>query len=59
MDKRVARIGDLLACPIHGINPIIEGSPKYLCEASPVAREDDHTQCLAKLISLQNTWDMD
>lgn len=26
-DKPVARVGDLYACPDHGVNPIVTGSP--------------------------------
>lgn len=47
----VCRIGDLLACPIHGPNPVIEGSPDVLAEGSRVARQGDHTACGAALIS--------
>lgn len=54
-DKLAARIGDILACPIHGPNPIIEGSAKQIVEGSPLAREGDHTECGAALISLQSS----
>jgi uncharacterized Zn-binding protein involved in type VI secretion len=47
----VCRIGDLLACPIHGLNPVVEGSPDTLAEGPPVARQGDHTACGAALIS--------
>ncbi len=47
----VARIGDILACPIHGQNPIVTGSGKYQCEGSPIARHGDRTACGARLIS--------
>lgn len=49
--KLIARVGDILDCPIHGPNAIIEGSDKYLCEGPKVAREGDHTACGAALIS--------
>lgn len=52
-DKLCARIGDILDCPIHGPNPIVEGSAKQIVEGSPLAREGDHTACGAALISLQ------
>ncbi len=47
----VARIGDILDCPIHGPNPIVEGSPDTICEGKEVARHGDHTACGAALIS--------
>lgn len=47
----VARIGDILACPLHGPNPIVEGSPDTYCEGPAVARHGDHTACGAALIS--------
>lgn len=46
-----ARKGDLFDCPIHGVNPIVEGSAKYSFEGAPVARQGDHTACGATLIS--------
>ena len=50
-DKLAARIGDILNCPIHGPNPIVEGSSKQVVEGSPLARQGDHTACGAALIS--------
>lgn len=47
----IARIGDILDCPLHGPNPIVEGSPNTLCEGKEVARQGDHTECGAALIS--------
>lgn len=47
-----ARIGDELDCPIHGINPIIEGSSKTIVEGRKLARQGDHTACGAALISI-------
>ena len=46
-----ARKGDILDCPIHGPNPIVEHSTKYKIEGEFVAREGDHTACGAALIS--------
>jgi len=54
-DKLVARKGDLFDCPLHGINPITEGSAQQIVEDSPVAREGDHTACGAALIHGQST----
>lgn len=53
--RRVARIGDILNCPIHGPNPIVEGSAKQIVEGAKVARHGDHTACGAALISDQAT----
>jgi len=50
-NKLAARIGDILDCPIHGPNPIVEGSAKQIVEGSPLARHGDHTACGAALIS--------
>lgn len=47
----IARVGDILDCPIHGPNPIVEGSPNTRCEGAMVARQGDHTACGAALIS--------
>lgn len=50
-NQRIARIGDIFNCAIHGPNPIVEGSPNTLCEGPPIARHGDHTACGAALIS--------
>lgn len=47
----VARETDILDCPIHGPNPIVEHSVKYKVEGLFVARHGDATACGAKLIS--------
>lgn len=47
----IAREGDILNCPIHGPNPIVEHSSKMLCEGKYVARQGDATACGAALIS--------
>lgn len=41
----VARVGDLVACPIHGVNPIATGSQKWSVEGAKVARVGSQTQC--------------
>lgn len=48
---KIARRDDILACPIHGPNPIVEHSQRLWCEGKPVARHGDHTACGAALIS--------
>lgn len=52
----IARKGDLYECPIHGINPIIQGSSRYTCEEQPIARHGDLTACGATLISGASKW---
>lgn len=41
----IARVGDLIACPIHGNNPIISGSPKFKIEGQLVARVGSQCAC--------------
>jgi len=47
----IARKGDILACPIHGPNPIVTHSRKQLVEGPFLARQGDLTACGAALIS--------
>ena len=47
----VAREGDILDCPIHGPNPIVEHSEKLFVEGKQVARQGDLAQCGAALVS--------
>lgn len=46
----VARVTDILSCPIHGPNPIITGSPNFPTEQQPTARTGSITQCGASII---------
>lgn len=48
---RIARLGDILACPIHGAQPIVQGSPNVPIENKPCARHGDAVACGATLIS--------
>lgn len=52
----IARRGDLYDCPIHGPNPIIEGSAIHKCEGEAIARDGDATQCGATVISGASKW---
>jgi len=52
----IARKTDILNCPIHGENPIIEGSAIHSCEDRPIARHGDRTECGAQLISGAQKW---
>lgn len=49
--KLVAREGDILDCPIHGPQPIVEHSEKYSVEGKMVARHGDAAACGATLVS--------
>ena len=46
----VARLGDLLLCPKHGLKPIVSGSDKSLVNSKPVARMGDKAACGAMLV---------
>lgn len=48
---RIARVGDILLCPVHGPQPIVEGSGNSLCEGANIARHGDAVACGATLIS--------
>jgi uncharacterized Zn-binding protein involved in type VI secretion len=41
----VARVGDLVSCPIHGNNPIIDGSGNYKTETKITAVRTSITGC--------------
>ncbi|OCG20372.1 MULTISPECIES: PAAR domain-containing protein [unclassified Gilliamella] len=51
--KGVARVGDLVSCPItgHGINPIIEGDPLFIEDGKQVAFHGHRSACGCALIS--------
>lgn len=55
---RVARKGDLHACPIpgHGVTPIVTGAEGCLVEGQPVAREGDVAGCGAVLVASHHSW---
>ncbi len=52
-ERRVARIGDLVSCPIsgHGINPIVTASSVCEIDGRRVARHGDRTACGSFLLS--------
>jgi uncharacterized Zn-binding protein involved in type VI secretion len=54
-ERRVARIGDLVVCPIpgHGTNPIVTASPYVTIDGRQVARHHDLTACGSLLIASQ------
>ncbi|CDL85217.1 PAAR domain-containing protein [Xenorhabdus szentirmaii] len=47
----VARKGDAVSCPIHGVTMIIEGHPDFLDEGIPVAFHGHACGCGCTLIS--------
>jgi uncharacterized Zn-binding protein involved in type VI secretion len=48
--KLVARVTDILDCPIHGQNQIVTGSPQFNAEGQKVARTTSLTACGAMII---------
>jgi uncharacterized Zn-binding protein involved in type VI secretion len=48
--RPIARLGDLVDCPVHGQNKIVEGAPGYDIGGRPVALEGHRTACGAVLI---------
>lgn len=52
LGRKVARVGDLVSCPIHGVNPIIEGSDMIMDNDRHVAMNGHCTACGCKLIAL-------
>lgn len=53
--KAIARKGDLVNCPQHGINPIIEGDASCTLDGRPVALEGHHAECGCALVSRRQT----
>jgi len=49
--KPIARLGDLVDCPRHGTNKIIEGAANYTINGIPAALEGHHTECGSVLIA--------
>ena len=51
----IARLGDLVVCPIpgHGINLIASGDPTCIIDGQPVARHGDVTSCGATIFHSQ------
>ncbi|WP_429261821.1 PAAR domain-containing protein [Paraburkholderia atlantica] len=52
--RRAARVGDLVSCPIHGDNAILEGSSSIKDAGTPLSRDGDKTQCGSVLIALSD-----
>jgi len=49
--RRAARVGDLVSCPIHGDNKIVEGGLDITDGGVPLARAGDRTECGSVLIA--------
>ena len=49
--KPVARMGDLVLCGKHGLQPIILGSSTVFAEGKPVARVGDIAACGARILA--------
>jgi uncharacterized Zn-binding protein involved in type VI secretion len=49
--RPIARLGDLVDCPVHGKNKIVEGAPNYDIGDRPVALEGHRTECGSVLIA--------
>jgi len=49
-DRPIARLGDEVDCPLHGVNKIIEGEAGYGIGGRPVALEGHRTGCGSVLI---------
>ena len=49
--KPIARLGDQVSCPKHGVNAIVEGEASYDMNGVPVALEGHRTECGSTLIA--------
>jgi uncharacterized Zn-binding protein involved in type VI secretion len=49
----IARVGDLVSCPLHGMTAISSGDAAVLLQGQSVARHGDTTACGATLIASQ------
>jgi uncharacterized Zn-binding protein involved in type VI secretion len=49
--RRAARKGDIVSCPVHGDNEIIEGSDRMKDAGVPLALDGHRTQCGCVLIA--------
>jgi len=49
--KKIARLHDLVDCPLHGINKIVEGHPTIRVGGRQVALHGHRTECGCRLIA--------
>lgn len=58
--RRIARVGDICTCPIHGpTTKIVTGDPTIIIDGQAVACEGDKTACGATLIATLSTIGVD
>lgn len=50
-NQPTARIGDLVSCPIHGVNPLVTGNPSVIDDGQPTSSIGDVAQCGAVLVT--------
>lgn len=48
--KTIARLNDLVNCPEHGVNKIVEAHPTFTVDGLRVALHGHHTECGCTLI---------
>lgn len=51
----IARVGDKVACPMHGVQVIVSGDMSLVVDGKPAARHGDMVSCGATLIAGQQT----
>ncbi len=51
----IARVGDLVMCPVHGATVIMTGDEDYVLGGQAAARAGDLTTCGAVLVASQST----
>jgi uncharacterized Zn-binding protein involved in type VI secretion len=49
--RRAARVGDMVSCPLHGDNEIVEGGSSMKDGDVPLSRGGDRTRCGSVLIA--------
>jgi len=52
--RAIACLGDLVSCPKHGVNRIVEGDPATLVNGRPVALAGHRAACGCTLIGSGN-----
>jgi uncharacterized Zn-binding protein involved in type VI secretion len=49
--RPIIRVSDILICPLHGPNPVVQGSPTTKSESLPHGRIGDPCACGAAIAS--------
>ena len=52
--RRVARVGDMVMCPVHGMNPLTEGDGQTLDEQIALTLHGHHSACGSAVICTVN-----